>query len=739
MNKYLYVIITAFLFSSTYAEDAFLKQLQQELHKRGDPWIAGETSVSKLTPEQQKSLFSIITPETIPERGIAELHQRVPVKALPTYLDWRTVDGQNWMTHPHNQDSPSTCGSCWAFANVGQFEARLNIANGLPNYDLDLSEQFQMACDANNNGCHGGSIITAADFTVGTGIPDEACYTYQANDLPCGNRCSDWASRVHTAKSSGSSSTSSEYKTAIYDGPVAGSFILGKDFLYYKGGNYEPIMGEKMAAHGMTVCGWSDATQYWLIKNSWGEDWGDRGFGWVGPTTLQYISWNVTNDIAVPAILIKDKKINDTADGIWDAGETADIIISLRNWGANATNVQGTLSVVTGGSYLTILNGTSNFGAIGKKEIVGNSSNAFKVSSDFATPSPYTAQFKLHITADGGYSKDITFDMVIGIPTNFKLPTNISSIYGLAFDGLFLWATDYNQTSIYKLSQQGYLMAEIPAPNGLKCTGLAWDNGNLWVQNESSKKIYKVNPANGQIITNFNSPATSTPTGLAFDGTNLWVADRDGYKIYKITTSGTLVTSFNVPVTPQVLYGPRELGFDPRGPDSGSLVLYMTHYHQTTEGVNILDSVAVWEIRRTGALVGNNHFRSPDTNGRAVEVNPVSGKYWVNTLVPNKIYVVKGFNEVAVEEATPKEMEFISISPNPSERLVSFKFYILSEKKISINVYDVVGRSVYKLEQIFKPGEHNVDWNCKKMHAGAYLCVIKAGVLKETKKLMILK
>lgn len=737
MNKFL-ILVTAFLSTSLFAEDDFLIQLQQELHKRGDPWVAGHTKVSQLPPDQQKSLFSTIDPEVIPSRGTAKLRKRTKSKALPTYWDWRTVDGQNWMTHAKDQDYPQTCGSCWCFANIGQFEARLNISNGQPNYDLNLSEQFQVSCDATSNGCFGGNIINAAEYTVTTGIPDEACFAYVASEPPCNNRCSDWAIRVQKAKDYGATDSSSLYKTAIYEGPVSGSFILGKDFLYYKGGTYEYVMGEKMAAHAMTVCGWNDANTYWLIKNTWGEDWGDRGFGWVNPATLQYIAWSITNDPAAPAVQLRDKRIINDADGIWNPNETADIVVDLRNWGANATNVEATFSILSGGPYLTLLDGDATFGTIAAREVADNSSNAFQVNAATGIPQPYNAQFKINVTADGGYSKDFYFNMPIGPTPEFHLPPTVSSVYGMVFDDTFLWISDYNVTSIYKLSQQGYVISEIPAPGGLKCTGLAYENGNLWVQNEATKKIYKINPANGQILTSFFSPATQTPTGLAFDGTHLWATDRDAYKIYKITTSGSTVSSITVPVTPQVLYGPRELAFDPRGPDGGCLILYMTHYHQAS-GVNILDSTVIWDILRDGTL-GTHRFRVPDTNGRAVEVNPQTGKYWVNSMVPNKIYTVAGFYEPGVEEKpSQKEMEFIAISPNPTEYRVSFKFYIPVERKVNIDVYNVAGRSVYKVDKLFKPGEHTVDWDCRKLKAGAYLCVLKTGTIRETKKLMLLK
>ena len=37
----------------------------------------------------------------------------------------------------------------------------------------------------------------------------------------------------------------------------------------------------KGSGHAMTVVGWDDAKQAYKVANSWGTDWGDKGYGWV--------------------------------------------------------------------------------------------------------------------------------------------------------------------------------------------------------------------------------------------------------------------------------------------------------------------------------------------------------------------------------------------------------------------------------------------------------------------------
>ncbi|MDD5530411.1 MAG: T9SS type A sorting domain-containing protein [bacterium] len=457
--------------------------------------------------------------------------------------------------------------------------------------------------------------------------------------------------------------------------------------------------------------------------------------------SLFYAALINAQDFDSPAIFIKDKQIVDSADGMWNTGDTVDLMFTLKNWGINASNVQGTISIVSGRDYVNIINGNADFGTIAKKGIGNNSNSRFKITAFNNAPSPYTANFQLHITADGGYSKDIDFALDIELPPDFLLPPSITSVYGLAFDGLYLWTTDDSSASIYKLSQQGYIMSGIPAPGGQGCTGLAWDtNSTLWVQNKNTKMIYRVNPVTGNIMANFPSPATQCPAGLAFDGTDLWVSDKDAYKIYKVNTSGNVLASFTIPVIPQTCGGPIELAFDPRGPDNGSLVVSMVHCHKAEQGISIFDSVTIWEITRNGSLVSKHHFRTPDVNGKAIEVNPVTGKYWVNSFVPGKIYRVKGFYEVALDEAPfTKDMEFVNITLNSTEHKVCFNFFVSSESKVDIGVYDTTGKKIYNINKAFKPGEYALSWSCKKVSPGNYLCSIKSGSLMQTKKIIIPK
>ena len=726
-------------------DDAFLKALQDSLHKLGDPWIAGSTSVSHLSWEEKQKLCGsrFPTPEELANDPVLKAHNmtgKLPKRKNPPpeFWDWRVVDGHDWMTQPKKQ---GLCGACWAFAVCGALEARLKIANDWPddrNYP-DLSEQFLVSCNTvGQRGCNGGRMDVATKFIVNTGVPDEACFPYEASNLPCENRCSDWESRVVKPNDWGTVDGVSQLKGLVMEGPIGIMVIAKEDFFYYKGGVYKPVMGKDMGPHGAVLCGWKPGNA-WLIKNSYGTDEGQ--FIWYEVPTNTYAAWNIVEQVAM--VKLDNYKVNEPNDGVWNSGEPIDIITTLKSKGQTFANVVGVLS--TSDSFVTITNNTSNFGSISDGNSANNSVSPYKVTAKPGASESHDVTFTLQVTADGGYSRELTFTGTIGYKAEFDFPGPY--VYGMAFDGTYLWATNAEGFFILKIDPTtGKTVGEIPAPGGEYCTGITWDGKEnvLWVHNFDTRQIYKVDTSNGSVSNSFASPA-SYPTGLAFDGEHLWAADREEYKIYKVTTIGDKIFEFPIPVLPKPLYGPRGLAFEPAGPDGGSLLLFMTHFRDSS-GRNILDSTVVWEISRNGSLTGK-HVLTPLLNGRVIAVHPYAGKYWVNTLVPPKVYRIDGFYEVGTEEALPERRSLsLTISPNPSQHKTSISFSVPNAGKVNLNIYDIAGKLVCRLidNKMFQTGNHKIGWNGKdkwgrEVPKGIYFYRLESCKSVSVKKIILLK
>ncbi len=235
--------------------------------------------------------WRMLTPEEIakhPEWKAHDMSGKLPKLKTPppSDWDWRSYNGHNWMTSVKDQGG---CNCCWAFAVVGMLEARYKIANNLPD-DLvnpNFSEQTLTSCEKRNQGCNGGALEPAVEFSVTTGIPDENCYPYEARDYnsgaPCEDRCSDWESRVMKGTDYGWSYDISDYKTRVMEGPVAaGVNIVG--------------------GHGMVLCGWNSSGK-WLYKNCWGYD---QPYMWLSLAPM-LIAWVVVkSDTGTPIMWVTD-------------------------------------------------------------------------------------------------------------------------------------------------------------------------------------------------------------------------------------------------------------------------------------------------------------------------------------------------------------------------------------------------------------------------------------------------
>mmetsp|Transcript_4844 Transcript_4844/g.16887 ORF Transcript_4844/g.16887 Transcript_4844/m.16887 type:complete len:349 (-) Transcript_4844:73-1119(-) len=241
-------------------------------------------------------------------------HEQESDAALPDSFSWCNKDGVNYCTMSRNQHLPQYCGSCWAHGSVSALGDRLKIARGAKGIDINLSVQHILNC-GNVGSCHGGSVvgpyywIHQQSKATGTGISYETSNPYlacssESTEGFCGSvtdytSCTDMniARTCSTFSSMGGkcmaikefpNATIAEYgqisgkaamqKEIFARGPIACGIDAGPTLQYESGIATDP--GETVD-HVVSVVGWGTDPEkggYWIVRNSWGEYWGEMGY-----------------------------------------------------------------------------------------------------------------------------------------------------------------------------------------------------------------------------------------------------------------------------------------------------------------------------------------------------------------------------------------------------------------------------------------------------------------------------
>jgi cathepsin C len=228
----------------------------------------------------------------------------IDAKTLPKNWDWRNVGGNDYTTPIQNQGD---CGSCYVFAAISSLESRLRIQTNLKD-KTRFSKQFPIACNFYSEGCEGGYPILVGKFFSEFEIVPESCFPYSFN--PSTPKCKEVCDYTRLPKkytvskygyvggAYGATSEVDMMKELRARGPIPGSIKVPVSFNYYKSGIFSlsalfknnqniskvtqldrAVSWEKVE-HSITIVGYGeeDGVKYWILQNTWGENWGEKGY-----------------------------------------------------------------------------------------------------------------------------------------------------------------------------------------------------------------------------------------------------------------------------------------------------------------------------------------------------------------------------------------------------------------------------------------------------------------------------
>jgi len=238
--------------------------------------VYGENKFMDISQEEFKNIYlmsldklpkSQIKPNTLSQLELEQLDS----EPIPESFDWREHNAVTFVK------SQGDCGSCWAFATIGNIEGQWAIKT---KNLLSLSEQELLDCDTVDEGCVGGLATQAFDEIIKLGgLETESEYPYNASSLTCKLNKSNITVYINSSLEL----PKDEEKIASYvakHGPIAIRFNADSLRSYDKGIFHPSDCDPAGLNHEMVIVGYGKEKHepFWILKNSWSSDWGEEGY-----------------------------------------------------------------------------------------------------------------------------------------------------------------------------------------------------------------------------------------------------------------------------------------------------------------------------------------------------------------------------------------------------------------------------------------------------------------------------
>ncbi|XP_053331129.1 cathepsin S-like [Spea bombifrons] len=259
-----------------------------------------EVGMNHLGDMTDKEVATTMTGFNASEMSISnttELAQDLANKRVPESMDWRN---QNCVTNVKDQGS---CACSWAFSGVGALECQMKQRKSKL---ASLSAQNLLDCshDYGNNGCKGGFLVATYRYMKENGIELDSTYPFEGKDGICRYNPTSKAIGITSFKQLPYANEEALKVVVGTEGPVSVAIDASRrSFYMYKAGvYYDPQCSNTETNHAMLVIGYGadNGVEYWLVKNSWGTNFGEGGY--IKIARNHYNHCGIANYGSIPTI-----------------------------------------------------------------------------------------------------------------------------------------------------------------------------------------------------------------------------------------------------------------------------------------------------------------------------------------------------------------------------------------------------------------------------------------------------
>jgi len=223
------------------------------------------------------------------------LNQAHRAEALPQEVRWTHLNAVN------AEIDQGSCGSCWAVAAAVILQAHSEIYT--PTNSRTFSIQELVSCVPNpkqcggTGGCEGATVELALNYTLQHGLANQNDAPYSGTDSQCtamaansemstslrqrrGSEQGGIAFGMHSWEKLPENKYEPLRRALVEYGPV-GVSVAANEWLSYSTGVFDRCAKDSVINHAVTLIGYGAekklGDKWWMIKNSWGPDWGEGG------------------------------------------------------------------------------------------------------------------------------------------------------------------------------------------------------------------------------------------------------------------------------------------------------------------------------------------------------------------------------------------------------------------------------------------------------------------------------